>query len=198
MNLNELVADLYDWLNKEVDVDRGTRFIRKAEEVLSNDLRIADMVKISRATISESIVRLPTDWQEIDFIRFYQGKAITLIDRESLANLGPAKTMNNCSITGNFIQFGGEPDSVNGKEVEVSYYADVPKTEDIDTWLTIRHPFLITNAAIVIAEMFYMDDVRTANAKAYVDETIMKLNTRHQLSKFHGSKLQTAFGRKRS
>lgn len=183
------VASINKWLNKRYDDDLITQWIRMAEERISEELRIKDMIAIDVGVIVERCVQLPLDWKELDFVHFTNGKPIEFKSRTDFYNIGESNAKGFYTITGNFMFVGGPIDSVNGTSVEISYYESVPPLIDEDTWLLKLYPRLFTAATLASGSMFGLDEQRAVIWETETKNRIDTMNVEHLRSKNSGSRL---------
>lgn len=167
-----------------------TSWIRMAEEKLSSELRIADMIQIDTGTLIDQRYQLPPDWREMDFVRHVQGRPLRYTPRDDFYNPDePYKSdQKKCyTIIGRYIVTGLGDSS--GPDVEISYYGDIPPLGDVNTWLQNRYPTLFTFTTLNIASLYSIDDDRQPTWKAESDSQIASLNSEHRNAKASGSRL---------
>lgn len=168
-------------------------WLRMAEERFNSHLRIADMVQIDTATISEARVNLPSDWQELDFVRLIDGEPLQYISRQEMyvRNNSNEETTEGCfTVTGNYLILGGVPDEVDGIEVELSYYGSVPQLTDAATWLSTKHYGLLMAATMVAGSLHGVEDNRVPIWSEFASSQIATLNDAHKVSRISGSTIR--------
>lgn len=181
-----------DWLNQSYEEPLITSWVRLAEERLNDTLRIADMIQIDVGTILQDRVTLPSDWQELDFVRRIGGGPLHYISRDEMYARNSRRvteTGERYTITGNYLIVGGEVDDVDGKQLEISYYGDVPQLGDITNWVVQRHSGLLLAATLVAGTMYGIEDERIPIFTAYATDTINTLNNNHKVARASGSVL---------
>jgi hypothetical protein len=163
-------------------------WVYMAETIVSETLRIGDMVQIDTATIgAQSRVPGPTDFIAADFI--YNNTAESPVvwkPRTDFYLLTSSQRTNLCTTTGNFLTFGGD---VTGDEIELHYFGDVPHLNDAATWLSTRFNGLLTGATLAVAAMAMEDEAKAVTWQASVADQIRVLNDRYKTSIGSGSKL---------
>ena len=105
-----------------------TSWVRMMEERASSDLRISHQVQIDTATIYEQRVQLPLDWRSNDFVRIVDGAPLSFKPRKEFYDLTGGTGY--FTVSGRFLIIGGTPDAVDGKEIEMTYFGDVPQLTD--------------------------------------------------------------------
>lgn len=188
----DFCAEVCGFLNFEYEDPIVTRWVRMAEERLSLELRIADMIQIDTGNIVNRRVTLPSDWRELDFIQFVNGLPLRYVSRDEMAvrnSRSARETVNTYTITGNYLTVGGPVDDIEGTEVEVSYYGDVPQLGDTPTWLYNRHSGLLLATTLVVGSMYGVEDERIPTFAGMASTTIAALNDEHLRSRNSGSVL---------
>jgi hypothetical protein len=166
-------------------------FIRQAEEYLNRDLRIDWQITSTIGTLVDRAVTLPDDWLMADLIRNQDGLPIRYKSRDEFYNSSDAQMYGYYTITGRELILGGTPDPLNGIQLFMSYYAEVPVfADDNPSWLYTKFPGMYLNAARMIAKGHAVGEEQTAQVyKMAVDEMVQKLNAQHLVSKASGSRL---------
>lgn len=159
-----------------------------AESAVSETLRIADMVQIDTATIgSQSRVPGPADYIAADFVYNNTAeKPVLWRPRTDFYILTAAQRANLFTQTGNFLTFGGD---VDGDEIELHYFGDVPHLTSAATWLSSRFNALLTGATLAVAAMAMEEPDKAVSWQASVSSQIGTLNDRYKASLAAGSKL---------
>jgi hypothetical protein len=158
-----------------------------SEEYLSEKLRCKHMVQIDWSVVSLGRVLLPADWLELDTVRIRNGKPLIYAPRDYFYSLG-SNNSGNYTIVGNYILVGNV-DTVNGTEVEISYYQTIPPLELDPTWLSKFYNRLFTLTTLWHASLYAIEDEREGTWLKAVDDYITAINTTNQLSKASGSML---------
>jgi hypothetical protein len=156
MTLDEFIAVIRGYtgfLDPEVQTDTYlTAFIRQGERKTSNELRIADMIQIDTATLFQRRVTLPSDWLATDFVRGPDGKPLRFKARQEFYELNDGRKY--FTQTGRWIEIGGDPDAVDGKSIELSYFGDVPAlTNDAmnPSWLANKYLEVLVSGTMFFA-----------------------------------------------
>jgi hypothetical protein len=168
-----------------------TSWTRMAEEMISTDLRCKHMIAVDTALVEQSRVSLPTDWEELDFVRFGEGGPIKFRDRYTFysnPDSDPNKNQGYYTITGNYLILGGNiGDGVN---VEISYYESVPPLGDEQNWLMKHYSRLYLSATVSVAKMYASGEEQQAMVfDAATQDLINRINERHMAAKSSGSRL---------
>ena len=165
-------------------------WIRMCEEVLSKNLRCKDNLQIDTGLLFQDRYLLPTDWRDLDFVRIIDGRPLRYVPRDDFYNPAePYKTdQKNCyTLSGNYVIVGGT--HVDGLQVEVTYYQDVPPLGEEDTWLQLRYPTLFTLKTLHIASMYAIEDERSTMWDTESGKLLADANKEHASSKASGSRL---------
>lgn len=196
----DFTAVIAAWLNRE-DYSEAliTTWVRMGEERLNLELRIKDQIQIDTATITQRRVLLPTDWLQVDYLRpLYTSGMFRYTPRDDFYSRTDAQSVGYYTITGNYIQFGGEPDATEGKSVEMAYYGNVPTLGNETTWLLSLYPSLITWATLINGEAYGINSEQALTWEGAIAAKIKTLNDAHLISKASGSRLtrpsQRGFG----
>lgn len=192
MNAEDFITHIRSFTNiKDVTTqpdDTILGWTNMAETVISETLRIGDMVQIDTATIStQSRVPGPTDFIAADFIyNNTKEKPVLWRPRADYYLLDESRRSNLFTTTGNFLTFGGD---VEGDEIELHYFGDVPTLTDAETWLSLRFVGLLTAATLAVAGMAMEEPDKAAGWLVNSNNQISVLNDRYQRSIGSGSKL---------
>lgn len=192
MDKTDFLTHIRSFTNiQDVDVqsdDTIMGWVYMAESAVSETLRIADMVQIDTATIGvQNRVPGPSDFIAADFI--YNNTAETPVNwrpRTDFYLLTSAQRSNLFTQTGNYLTFGGD---VEGDEIELHYFGDVPHLTDDATWLSTRFNALLTGATLAVASMAMEEPDKAISWQASVSSQIGALNDRYKASLASGSKL---------
>ena len=166
-------------------------YVRQAESYLNRDLRIDWMIQEDVGTLVDRSVALPLDWLMADFIQFADtGYSIRYKSRDEFYNSTDAQMYGYYTIKGRKLVLGGPP-NVDGIQVTMSYYGQVPAFSDTQpSWLYSEFLDLYLNASRMFAKGHAVGEEQTAAGyKALVDETVGKLNAQHLVSKASGSRV---------
>jgi hypothetical protein len=187
-----------EWANRQDWTDAlVTSFVRMAEQKLNQDLRVSRMIKREHALIASRCAPLPDDWLETDLIQMPNSSAPTgsspwrYKSRDEFFNLTDNASYGFYTYKARNIQFGGAPDTINGQNCVLWYYAEVPLFADATpSWVYTKYPNLYLFAALMHADLHAVgEENAAAMLKAQVDDTIQKLNNAHLLSKASGSRV---------
>jgi hypothetical protein len=154
-------AVIAEWANREDwSPDLVTQFVRDAEQLFNQDLRVDRMINTYDALIGSCCAPLPLDWLEMDFlllawvqptntpvpvqpvdgcgsgvrwipVRYMQRDEFFRTPKMAVSNWGySSPTFGRYTLEGRQVYFGGIPDHVNGRTFRMSYYAEVPVFSD--------------------------------------------------------------------
>lgn len=188
-------------------------FVRDAEQKLNAELRVDRMINTVTGLIAADCAPLPLDWLESDLVLIanvnaptgwspieYQPRAEFFRTPSTPYSTWQYKptTYGRYTIEGRQIFFGGPPDTVNGTNFQISYYAEVPVFSDANpSWVYTKYPSLYRYAALMHADLHAVgEEQNAANMKQLCEDMIQKLNADHYRSRASGSRL--ARGHKRS
>ena len=196
--IGDLCNSVRGWLAFEYADPLVLSWVKMAEEWLSENLRCKEMIAIDEGLMSQWRVKLPSDWQELDYVReFRYDNAGTVVghnrpllfkSRDQFFS-DPGSNSGFYTITGNFITLDDGQTGQSPRALEISYYQDIPTLGDDPNWLYTRYRRLYIAATLSIATSYSIEDARGAAWQASAQEFIDKINTNHQLSRFSGSKL---------
>lgn len=200
--LSDKCKEIRNWLALGEDVypdEVVTGWIRMAEEFLSTALRVKHMIQIDTSVIKDLRVPLPLDWQEVRFVRTipggntYRYNTIDDFTNPEFPNppTAPYDTQNRrYTIVGNYVLFGNI-DSVNGTEIEMAYYENIPPlTNDANNWINQYSPTVYTLKILHVASMYAIEDERSTIWGNEVTGLVTGMNARHQVDRASGSTLQ--------
>lgn len=192
------IVDMCDkvrlWLNEGAEVypnDMVTTWVNGANELLNSELRIADMIQIDTATVTDPRVTLPSDWIEADFVRVVGGRPLVFKNRHDFYTPNDQGTYDNrgkYTIVGKYIVLGDAGVSTP-LDIEMSYYGDIPVMENDDTWMQTRYPLMYLFATLEVGSLYGLEDDRMGMWKDRRVEMTQKLNDAHMKAKASGSRL---------
>lgn len=160
-----------------------TSWVRMGEELCSASLRIADMVQIDTALITEARVLAPTDWLSTDFVRIPDEVVFNYESRTNFYTI--ADNTGFYTESGRYIIFGGTPDTVNGKTVELHYFGEVPVlNDDGSSWLAEKHLSVFIDATMNFAQDRLVDN--TIDWGGRFGSKVEKLNDNYLAAKGRG------------
>lgn len=190
-------------------------FVANANEKLNSELRIDRMIQTVGNTVTQQCAILPDNWLEIDFIKIANNTTptgwipIRYRPRDEFFRLpnmpysgrspdNHRSTFGFYTIEGRSIFFGGPPDSINGIQFQMDYYAEVPVFSDtVTSWVYTKYPALYRCCALMHADLHAVgEETQAGMLKQLAEDMITKLNADHQRARASGSML--ARGRVRS
>lgn len=180
-----------DWINRDIEDYPDTvvaSWFRLVENDLSLRLRCQHQISLRTGTATDGRLSLPCDWQELDFVRVADGAPLMYKPRDDFFSIDASSATKYYSITGDYLLFRGYGDTE--VQVEISYYADVPKLTARNTWLQEKFSSLFLKASIVAASSFGVEDERATGFAADVSNQIQTINDNHLKSKASGSRLK--------
>lgn len=191
MILSEVITTIRDWVNlgDEVYPDSVvTSWVRMAEEYLSEKLRCKHMVQFDEALLVSDRVALPSDWLQLELVRFPDGKPLIYSPRGEFYD-SDLDNENRYTIVGNFIMVN-PINAVDGSKIEIAYYQAIPPlTEDGPTWLFDYYPRLGIVTVLLQAGLYAIEDARTPMWESQITDMVQTINDRHVESRTRGSKL---------
>lgn len=188
--ISDFCSTVRSWLNrKDLSDDVVTSLVRMGEERINDYLRVKDMLVIATLPIEDGRVLLPSDWLELELVRWVGGRDLRFIPRSDMYASAPENTENKYTISGNYITFGGVIVPADDAEVEIHYLASIPPLGDTPNWLLTKHPTLFVSATLVMASAFGFEDERAASWDASVTAKINQLNSMYLQAKASGSRL---------
>jgi hypothetical protein len=162
-----------------------------AEEDLNTSLRVKHMIQIDTATVTADRVTLPADWVELDFVRQIDGDPLHFRTRDQFYRTSDGMKNKNSgyyTIVGNYLAVGNLGD--DGREVEISYFQNIPPlTVDVN-WLMQYYSRLYVSSTMAVASMYGFEDERGVKWEAEKTKTIEQLNLEYLRSKASGSILK--------
>lgn len=188
--ISDLCTTVRGWLNLGPDVYPDavvTSWVRMAEEWMSENLRVKHMIQIDWQAIAENRTLLPSDWQELDTVRFRNGDTLIYSPREEF-NAAKYYNKNRYTIIGNYILVG-TVDNISGTEVEISYYQSIPPLEEVPNWALKYMSRLYVLCTCWHASMYAIEDDRGEKWKNDVFTFTNDVNEKHKISKSSGSVL---------
>lgn len=171
-----------------------TAWVRMMEGQASVELRVSQQVQIDTANITEQRVLVPDDWHESDFVRIVGGGGLTFKPRKEFYNLADGTGF--FTMTGRYIIVGGAPDVVNGKDIEMAYFGDVPQlTNEVGnvSWLVEKYlPIAVAGTMSFASESMVdnsvnWDDKFMARIRKANDEYLQSISKGSGISRRVGS-----------
>lgn len=194
----DLKTQIAEWANREDWSDvLVTSFIRMAEQKFNAELRVRRMLKLVQNTITCRCSSVPDDWLESELMSL--GATISpggwlpikYKSRDEFFQLPDKRSCQFYTIEADVITFGGPPDTTEGIDYQMWYFAEVPVLSDTTTsWIYTKYPTLYLHAALMNADLHAVgEEDKSANMKQMVEDTIGKLNAEYLRSKASGSRL---------
>ena len=185
-------ANRADWSDAVV-----TGFVRQAEQKLNAELRIDRMIKFATNTVTMRCSTLPDDWLQMELVRIANMNVpdgfmpIRYKPRDEFYTTNDSWMYGFYTIQGRQIFVGGTPDTVNGQELKITYYGEVPVFSDTQqSWVYTKYPSLFLSAATMFSCLHAVgEEDKAAGAKQLTEDTIQKLNANHALSRASGSRV---------
>lgn len=198
-----------EWCNRQDWPDAlVTSFVRMAEQKLNAELRVDRMIEFYEALVISGCAPLPDDWLELvsdvgvqiqnPAIQFVNGQIgfspLRYMARDPFFALYDTRrgwTKRYYTLQGRQIYFGGYPDDVDGRQVKITYYGEVPLFSDAQSsWVYTKYPNLYLFAALMHADLHAVGEEQTAaNCKSLAEDMIGKLNAEHLRAKASGSRV---------
>ena len=186
--ISDFCTTIRGWLNLGPDVYPDavvTSWVRMAEEWMSENLRVKHMVQIDWQDVIENRVLLPSDWEELDTVRFRGGGALIYSPRDEFYAT-KYYNKNRYTLIGNYIYLG-TADNISGTEVEISYYQAIPPLGDDPNWVMKYMSRLYILCTCWHATMYAIEDERGEKWKNDVFTFTNDVNEKHKISKSSGS-----------
>jgi hypothetical protein len=200
-------STLAEWANRgDWSDDLLTQFVRDAEAKLNAELRIDRMINTVDATLYAACAPLPLDWLEMDLVRLPNQNTpsgyvvLHYKPRDEFFRTSvqptpswypPYSAFGTYTIEGRQIFVGGPPDTVNGIDLRLDYYQEVPVFADTTpSWVYSKYPTLYRYAALTNADLHAVGEEQSAaNMKQIAEDMIQKLNAQHRYARASGSRL---------
>jgi hypothetical protein len=169
-------------------------FIRFAQDRMTRDLRVRQMLKLASTTTTDGTVELPTDFLEMREMHF-QGNPLATLEYQS-----PDKFFRNgltdtsgdpfyYTIIGENFQFAPTP--TGSRTLQMLYYAKptyISSTQASNIYL-VSYPDAILYATLAEAEPYLMNDARTQTWAAMYDRAIANIMKNDDGSKYPNTAL---------
>jgi hypothetical protein len=197
-DFSDFIATIKDWHNREDWSDAlATSFVRMAEQKLNAELRVARMIQSATNTVTLRCGNLPDDWLAFDLVLIASVGVpggwlpVRYKARDEFFQLPDKWSINFYTIEGRQIFFGGTPDTVEGVQFQIYYFAEVPVFSDtVDSWVYTKYPSLYLSAASMHAYLHAVGEEQNAlGAKQLTEDEIGKLNDDYRIAKASGSRL---------
>ena len=197
-DFSDFTTAVAEWANREDwSPTLVTSFVRMAEQKFNAELRVDRMISYAQNTVTQRCASLPDDWLAMDLVKIQNANGadgflpIRYKSRDEFFNLTDDWSYGYYTFEGRTIYFGGPPDSVNGVEFTIAYFAEVPVfADDTPSWLYTKYPSLYLHAALMHADLHAVGEEQNAgNMKQLTEDEIQKLNALYLRSKASGSRV---------
>lgn len=192
--LTGFCAVIREWLNLGEEVYSNatvTSWLRICEENINVSCESKHMVQIDTGVISVDRVLLPTDWIKLDFVRMIDGNPLKFRERTEFYTPNADDTNDNqgyYTLTGNYL-IVGNPDA-DGKNIEISYYQNVPPLGDEANWVYTNFQGMLLFGTLAVAAMYSVEDERAPGWQSAFDAIIGRINDKDTIAKTSGSVLK--------
>lgn len=193
MALDDFITDIRGWLNRSDYSDELiTSFIRIAESDISKVLRVSDQLAETTVSIVAGKGTLPSDLVEPFLILKASGYPLSYMEPNAyhrhLTNDGlKRKVKNRYYWSGTTLYAGG--DSLNGSDLSVTYYGQVPAFTSADTWLYTKYYSLYLAMAVSAGYVYaHAEDMAEKYAQTAYGK-IEQANGVHTIARHAGSRL---------
>lgn len=163
--------------------DKISGWVFMAETVISETLRVADMVQIDTASVITNRVKMPDDFISPDLIRDLDaddGGVLQFTPRNKYYADGEPEGQ--FTQSGLYLIVGGTITAQAPKNLELHYFGDCPHLTTIETWLSGRFNGLLTTATLAVAFAAMEQDEQALEYQASATSQISSLNERYFLS----------------
>lgn len=194
---SDLKASVADWLNRADLTAVIPDFIALSEARFNRELRVAPMVKIASATVSDGYFAVPGDYLETISLRLtspdnYNGKC-EFVSIQRLNELNGNPNLTNTSryysiVDGNFRL---APQPSGDTTLELTYYGKIPALSDSNTtnWLLTKSPDLYLYATLMQASPYLKDDERVALWASAMGQVMQAMQLEAERAQFPEGKL---------
>lgn len=165
---NGLKAAVAEYLNREDLTAQIPVFVALAETKFNRDIRVLDMMKLTRADVDDGFFSLPADYLQTHTLRLVTPSNAKL-EFVSLAEMNEHRIGSSSTRTpGRYTMVGNkfmlEPSPATEITLELAYFAKTPALSATNptNWLLTRHPDLYLYGTLLEAEPFLKNDERTA------------------------------------
>lgn len=188
--LSDFQTEVRSWMNYSdpsvITETLLTSFVRLAEDVISSKLRVADMIQIDVATITNARSLMPSDWRANHLVRVVDGPVLRYRELakfydEGVNNLGYYTTSGKSLIV--------NTDVADDKQVELHYFGDVPPLGDDETWLSVRYRTVLLASTMVFCAQRIKDAEGVQSWSGGLQDRLDTLNNEYKASIASGSRL---------
>lgn len=194
---NDLRDSIADWLNRADLAAVIPDFITLSEARFNRELRLAQMVKVATATVSDGYFAVPSDHLQTISLRLtspdnYNGKC-EFVSIQRLNELNGNPNLTNTSryysiVDGNFRL---APSPSGETTLELTYYAKVPALsfDNQTNWLLTKAPDLYLYGSLMQAAPYLKDDERVALWATAMGQAMEALQLEAERAQFPEGKL---------
>lgn len=194
MTLILLRNQIRDWANRPEFTDElCDEFVRKAEHRINTELRCEYQINLKNSVTYDNFVNIPLDWMESDYIRIKGEKPLRYRERDDFFDRGEINNKGWYTVSGRSIIIGGPVDSINGVNIEMSYYSVLPSLLVAPNWLYSIHEHVYTSACLVFAFARVGNNEKMSMHDNAVSRFITTINNNHRVSRHSGSKLNVKY-----
>lgn len=174
-------------------------FIRFAQDRITRDLRVRQMLKLASTTTTDGTVELPTDFLEMREMHF-QGNPLATLEYQSPDKFfrnGLTETSGDpfyYTIIGENFQFAPTP--TGSGALQMLYYSKpvyISSTQASNIYL-VSYPDAMLYATLAEAEPYLMNDNRTQTWAAMYDRAIANIMKNDDGSKYPNTALNVTVG----
>lgn len=193
----ELQAEIALWLNRQDLTAQIPTFIRLVEAQVERQLRVGDMVKRSYATLGDQYIALPTDYLSVRNMQL-NVTPVRQLEYMTMGQLDGVRARNGnvageplyYSVVGNAFEVAPQPD--DSYEVEIVYYAQIPRLSDQVTtnWLLTKHPDIYLFGALMNAAPYLENDDRIGTWSAAFGQVLEDIRLADERGTSSGSPLK--------
>ena len=207
-DFSDFTASLADYANRQDwSAVLLASFVRDAEQKLNAELRVDRMIATATNIVTCSCSTLPDDWLETDFMLIANPTTptgwspINYKPRDEFFRLPNTpyagtwaswiSTLGTYTVEGRTIWFGGQVDTLEGTQFQMSYYQEVPIFSDTNpSWVYTKYPSLYRYAALMHADLHAIgEEDKAAMMKQLAEDMIGKLNADHQRARASSSRI---------
>ena len=194
---NDLKASVADWLNRTDLTAVIPDFIALSEARFNRELRVAQMVKVASATVSDGYFAVPSDHLQTISLRVtspttYHGMC-EFVSIQKLNELNGNPNLSNTSryysiVDGNF-RLAPAP---NGEiTLELTYYGQVPalSSGNQTNWLLTKSPDLYLYGSLMQAAPYLKDDERVTLWATAMGQAMEAMHVEAERAQFPEGKL---------
>ena len=195
----EFVTVVENYLARSDLTNQIPDFIRFAQDRITRDLRVRQMLKLASTTTTDGTVELPTDFLEMREMHF-QGNPLATLEYQSPDKFfrnGLTETSGDpfyYTIIGENFQFAPTP--TGSRALQMLYYSKpvyISSTQASNIYL-VSYPDAMLYATLAEAEPYLMNDNRTQTWAAMYDRAIANIMKNDDGSKYPNTALNVTVG----